>query len=230
MKIFGFILKVFTYFIFTLILSQCIHCSHLKPPKNDIDIAQVYKIIYISNEFTPIEIKLIKESVIDWESSTGNFIRFKISTSFKGDYSSFLGDKNFYIVFLKCPTDSKKLVEVDEQIKKKEKEERIKEREKHKDIDKGKEEDSYSYALAFYDHSTIVPTINMVSDRIHTTDTFRQTVSHEIGHALGLDHNEDTNSIMYRSMDKASRHVTENDVENFCKIHLCKIEELKQNR
>lgn len=223
MKLFGFARKVVSYFVFTLLLSQCLHCSYLKPARDHIEVTQVYKTIYISSDFNETEIKLIRESARDWENSTSNLVRFEIQTSFKGDYNSFLGEKDFYIVFLKCPADSPKTIAVDEQIKKQEMEERAKERAKNNDTKEYKDE-QYSYALAFYQKADIVPTIYMISDRMKTTDRFRQTVSHEIGHALGLDHNEKIDSIMYRSMDKAAKHVTPNDISCFCKLHFCPTE------
>jgi hypothetical protein len=62
-----------------------------------------------------------------------------------------------------------------------------------------------------------------VSDVPGLVDTdVRNTVTHELGHALGLDHSKDPSAAMYRSApsgDLAKRHVGPDDIEGLCWLY-----------
>jgi hypothetical protein len=83
--------------------------------------------------------------------------------------------------------------------------------------------------LGYYDESFPVPIIYLVSDRM-TGKEYVTVVLHELGHALGLEHNEniwEVGSLMYPSLDLGSRHITPYDLKKFCKLYRCNANKLK---
>lgn len=80
----------------------------------------------------------------------------------------------------------------------------------------------------FYDKDNILENIKIVSFRL-TSKTYKQTVLHELGHALGLEHNKGIDgmgTLMYPSIDMGADHITDTDIENFCIIYHCDAKKL----
>lgn len=78
--------------------------------------------------------------------------------------------------------------------------------------------------LGFYDNKNVIPYIGLITSRLHSRN-YKPVVLHELGHALGLGHNdkeEDKGSLMYPIIDDASDHITEKEIKNYCKLHHCK--------
>jgi len=80
-------------------------------------------------------------------------------------------------------------------------------------------------ALGYYYESKILPSIILVADRLDDFN-YKSVVMHELGHSLGLEHNESEealfNSIMYPSCEGQSNEITPIDVRQYCRIHKCK--------
>lgn len=88
--------------------------------------------------------------------------------------------------------------------------------------------------LAYYDDQYGPPTISLVTDRM-LDDRYEEIVMHELGHSLGIDHldgleNMDTLMFPYTniivdggSIPAGSDHITPKDIEAFCKIHHCSL-------
>jgi hypothetical protein len=91
--------------------------------------------------------------------------------------------------------------------------------------------------LAFYTNKNGIPTINIVDGRIPAT-VFKSVIMHEIGHALGLDHQsseQDMYTLMYPyafiSFDDimivtSSDVITKTDLTQFCLLYLCDVNNL----
>jgi hypothetical protein len=65
--------------------------------------------------------------------------------------------------------------------------------------------------------------IALVYDRLED-ETFKPVVLHELGHSLGLKHNEDDagiGTLMYPSVDLGSTFITHKDLVNFCLLYHC---------
>jgi hypothetical protein len=80
----------------------------------------------------------------------------------------------------------------------------------------------------FYDKDNVFENIKIVSFRLNNK-TYKQTVLHELGHALGLQHNkgiEGMGTLMYPSVDLGSDHITDIDIENLCIIYHCDAKKL----
>jgi len=91
-------------------------------------------------------------------------------------------------------------------------------------------DDNSNYStLGYYDESFPVPIIYLVSDRIKNKD-YVMVVLHELGHALGLDHNEniwEVGTLMYPNIVLCSKHITLYDLKKFCKLYRCDVNKLK---
>lgn len=82
--------------------------------------------------------------------------------------------------------------------------------------------------LGFFNNNHPMPNIEIVETRI-TTKNCKSTVLHELGHALGLKHNEGIEgmgTLMYPYDEHGSPTITETDLINFCKIYHCNASKL----
>lgn len=84
------------------------------------------------------------------------------------------------------------------------------------------EDPSASHMAYYYKYGTL-PYIGIVSERISEKD-YRPVILHELGHALGLKHNEGIDGIgtlMYPNIDLGATTITDTDLKNFCKLYDC---------
>jgi predicted Zn-dependent protease len=80
-----------------------------------------------------------------------------------------------------------------------------------------------NYTLGYYSKEKTMPYIGLIYDRI-TAKELKPVILHELGHSLGLAHNEkdeDMDTLMYPTIDIGASEITEKDLKNFCKIHKC---------
>ncbi len=81
--------------------------------------------------------------------------------------------------------------------------------------------------LAYYKRAPM-PYIGVIPDRIPIKD-YRTVIIHELGHSLGLKHNEGIagiGTLMYPDMDFEANYITDTDLENFCKLYNCDANQL----
>ena len=75
-----------------------------------------------------------------------------------------------------------------------------------------------------------LPVIELVMDRILDPNTMEIVLMHEMGHSVGLKHNEGMDGIdtlMYPDVILAANFITVTDRENFCKLYNCDPKELQ---
>lgn len=77
------------------------------------------------------------------------------------------------------------------------------------------------HTYGFFNDEGVIPTICLLPSRVPIRGIFVSLVLHELGHALGLEHNEDERTIMFRNQDYSSKHITPEDVRTFCALHRC---------
>jgi hypothetical protein len=97
--------------------------------------------------------------------------------------------------------------------------------------------------LGLYDRQTIIPSIILVNQRIANED-YKPVVMHELGHSLGLQHNQGVNgmdTLMYPSrysmfqmnaghqelVKSGADHLTLKDGQQLCKLYHCNALKLK---
>jgi len=79
---------------------------------------------------------------------------------------------------------------------------------------------SKNITLGLYFGNTPIKTILLVDDRL-TDNLFLPVILHELGHALELQHTQETGTLMYPIVDEASYIITQRDLNQFCQIHHC---------
>lgn len=82
---------------------------------------------------------------------------------------------------------------------------------------------NHNSTLGYYTNSGFMPQIVLVSNRISERE-YKMVVMHEIGHSLGLKHNEGDegmNTLMYPTVELQSDYISETDLKNYCKLHHC---------
>lgn len=80
----------------------------------------------------------------------------------------------------------------------------------------------YGYHQALRDHSEIT----LVVDRYSTNTVCVSVVMHELGHSMGIHHNDDPTSLMYGGVDGMPTAITRRDLTDFCSVHGCRVDEL----
>lgn len=82
--------------------------------------------------------------------------------------------------------------------------------------------------LGYYNETIVLPHIALITSRLDDF-SFRPTVEHELGHAIGLQHTEGidgANTLMYPTQDLAADFITKKDLEQLCKIYGYNIDDL----
>jgi hypothetical protein len=74
--------------------------------------------------------------------------------------------------------------------------------------------------VGFYDTKYQIPFIGLVPSRIDDKD-YMTTIMHELGHSLGLPHDEEPDTLMYPSLDLGANTITNRDLQSFCRLYHC---------
>lgn len=78
------------------------------------------------------------------------------------------------------------------------------------------------HLLAFFTVKTKVPSIMLIPERMMDEDDYRSVIIHELGHSIGLEHNNVDTSIMYAFQTELSpAYLTKDDIIHFCKSYYC---------
>ena len=153
-----------------------------------------HKILYVDPQFNDYEIMTIRQAASEWELKTNHIVKYAIVVM---DYETKVDFKNGIVI--------NKISEFNVEVM---------------DCDKGH---PGKYTLGYFSTEGVVPHIGIIYDRI-IQKTLKTIVMHELGHSLGLKHNEkdeDMETLMYPTIDLGSSEITEKDLKNFCKIYKC---------
>jgi hypothetical protein len=149
------------------------------------------KILYIEESFSESEIASIKFAAASWISSTNHVVKLQV-IQFPFKERSF----NKAIIISRI---------------------------KSKDIEK---EFNFSKLFAenmvgFYWDRDLVPRIYIVYDLISNPQEYSAVVMHELGHSMGLNHDNENNTLMNAEVTNASLIITNKDIQQFCSLYKC---------
>jgi len=160
------------------------------------------KFIYFDSSLSTEEVLLSIEAAKHWENSTNNLIKFH--------YKLNADDKD--IIF----ANSKAAILITKVLR----------TEKSKYFNFNKDRTT----LAFYTERTNIPAIVLIPERADDEDSYRATIIHELGHAIGLEHNYVDGTIMYPYSNELSpNYLVKEDIAHFCKTYFCNPTALPRN-
>jgi hypothetical protein len=185
-----------------IILASCV--SGTKTNFNlPLQLPLLHKTVYVENGVEEWQKIAIIGALDEWECATGDMVHFEIKFESTEENSMFT-DPYYTIVIKNTFPENPQIVKADEDRK------------------------SDSKTIGFYTRTVFgTPLILLVNDRLNEY-LYRATVEHEVGHALGLIHDTNENSIMYPGVDVGAKHITKKDLKQFCGLYKCKEDELKR--
>jgi hypothetical protein len=161
--------------------------------------------LYIEDTFTQDEIAYIYAASLEWSKATDNRVKYNLVVLRPGIIVE-LGNS---LVINKVSASNADVIVLDYLFNK----------------DNPPNTSIKTLALGYYYDSKVLPSIILVSERLDDFN-YKSVVMHELGHSLGLSHNEEKenifNSIMFPSLEGQSNEITDVDVKQYCKIHHCK--------
>ena len=159
----------------------------------------VHTTIYVDRNFNDIEQEYIIEAAMEWGTATNHVAEFDVVQLPTREKI----DVEHALIFIKVSADYPDIIIMDN-IKK-------------------------TTTLGYYDSKSALPYIALVSDRLDDFN-YKEVVLHELGHSLGLEHIEGEEgmlTLMYPYVDLGSDHITEKDLEQFCKLYHCDAKKLQ---
>lgn len=155
-----------------------------------------HSILYLDKSFTDDEIDVVLDATLEWNKATGGRVNYDIIML---NSSNETIDFNRGILVNKLPADNIEILTLDFR--------------------------NENITLGYFTNQGLMPHIAIVADRLDLDD-YKTVVMHEIGHSLGLDHNEGDDGIgtlMYPTIELQSNYISETDIKNYCKLHHCKL-------
>lgn len=200
MKIYKIITKIIKLFLMGLMLQSCV--LEFKSNSNDFTMLDynknvIKKNIYISNQFSFEETMLISVAIKEWEETTFNFIKFNILEEVDPIKYQSLPNKKDSILFLRVRSDNSYVQHLDTTMT------------------------NNNIIIGFYTNEDIIPIIGIVYDRLLGKSHYKSLILHELGHSLGLQHSSNINSVMYPLLDRCTDTLSNEDINDFCKINNC---------
>lgn len=156
-----------------------------------------HKILFIDNHFSDNEIEIIKESANEWSNKTHNIIKFDIEKMPSKKHLNLNND----VLIIPVTSNFPDIIITD----------------KFYDCD---------CTLGFYNNKGPINFIEIATDRI-SDNNYKNVVLHEIGHSVGLTHNNNIGTLMYPTVQFTADYITEDDLVEFCKLYKCDPKKLR---
>jgi hypothetical protein len=155
----------------------------------------VHKTLYLASNIYGEQTNEIASAVIEWNTATHGQVVFDIVP-----ITDATEIKEPALVVINVPVDDPRIMVLDR---------------------------ANSHSTMGYFADDQVPYIALVKDRMEDGD-MAPVVLHELGHALGLQHPnslahpyDGVGSLMFASMSGGSKHLTNQDMAQFCKLYAC---------
>lgn len=159
----------------------------------------VHKTLYVERNFNEEEVAIITKAAISWTESTHHIAEIDVVTLPTKEKIDLVNG----IIMLKENADYPEIIILD-----------------------GFNGDS---TVGYCNRRASIPYIAIVSDRIEDPDEYQAVVMHEVGHALGLEHQtgiEGMDTLMYPSVNIGSYTITKKDLKQFCSLYHCDVTKL----
>ena len=153
---------------------------------------EVHRTIYVDRNLDNWRLEEIISAAIEWHEATKGLVTFDVEKLPQDNI-----DPNNSLIMIEITPDFPEIIIM--------------------------ENKNHNLILGFYNNENGWPYIALVTSRLDEND-FKSVVLHELGHSLGLEHNKGVNgigSLMYPSIEGAATHITNRDLDNFCKLYKC---------
>lgn len=160
----------------------------------------VSKTLFVDNHFSDKEFQMIKEAAQEWTLKTHHIVDFRVEHLPSKKVLKASKD----LLVLPVTSNFPDIILCDDYY-------------------------HYSNTVGFFNDSGPLHFIEIVTDRVRE-DIFKTVVLHELGHSLGLEHDQTDDgigSLMFPAIDMGSDHITEEDLLQFCSLYKCDVEKLK---
>jgi hypothetical protein len=157
--------------------------------------------IYVPSNFDERDIRSMEYAANEWEEKTHHIVVFKF---FNHIDNSTITDRTHSVFIMKANANNGVIKNMDKQLS--ELEPRL--------------------TLGLYNPNYRIPVIILVPDRIDDDESYQAVIMHEFGHAFGLGHNVQKETLMYETINDGSSHITKNDLIEFCRLYYCNANKL----
>lgn len=199
-------LRALVLFLATMVISSCTPAkpasSSVEHKKKAVPVA-VFEVA-LDESFTPDEEAQIKKSLKEWNDASDGYVGFavrekKFDSKGQISYENVERDEdgctNFTLI-VRATSDMPLIKDIEEQI--------------------GTKIGGYT------DKRCEVNAVFIVADRMKNMPTFKEVMTHELGHLIGLAHIPvPERSVMFPGMDHATKCITELDVAQLCLLYGC---------
>lgn len=164
----------------------------------------IHKTLYVHRQIYDEELLYLIQATIEWSEATNNKVIFDIRKLPVKDI-----DIIDSIIVMNVTSDDPGIILLDS----------IKQKKNRK-------------TLAYYNNDTGLAYIALVDERLNKYN-YIQVIMHELGHAIGLKHLEDTDenasSLMHPTINYGTTYITKLDLIELCKLYHCNIEAFVKN-